>query len=157
MDLAGKRLVVTGRLIQSGGILHVNGGTLVVSGDYPQFQTETVSGGTSTYGPSHGYLKMMNAADRVEVGGSFATQSYYDHTPHLTAGIMTVKGDFTQKFGGNYSTNFRASGTHKVVLAGTSLQTIYFDNPGYLRIVLQYIGGSRTPPREGCASPHPSW
>ncbi|NWH05289.1 hypothetical protein, partial [Desulfobacter latus] len=46
----------------------------------------------------------------------------------------TLKGDFTQKstyvsYYSNEEENFDTSGTHKVILAGSTLQTVSFENP----------------------------
>ncbi|WP_218576841.1 hypothetical protein, partial [Desulfobacter latus] len=46
----------------------------------------------------------------------------------------TLKGDFTQKstyvsYYSNEEENFDTSGTHKVILAGSTLQTVRFENP----------------------------
>jgi hypothetical protein len=80
------------------------------------------------------YLKMVNEADYVKVGGSFSTYSWYNHTEYLTAGTMEVKGDFIQKgYSGssNSSYNFKASGTHKVILSGSEKQAVSFNYPQY--------------------------
>ena len=119
VDLNGHVLMVEGNLIQAGGTLYVHGGTLRVTGDY-RLQTE--SGGA--YAASNGYLKMTDAADCVIVDGRFVTQSNCSHVNYLTAGVLEVKGDFTELAGGAY--NFAASGTHKVLLSGEGLQTVQF-------------------------------
>ena len=126
LDLAGHKLEVKGKLIQSGGKLNVNGGQLIIAGDY-RIQKETKqSDGSVTYAGSSGYLYMNNTADYIYVGGSFVTQAYYEHKERLTAGVMEVKGDFIQK---QYSSsnNFYASGTHKVILSGDTVQNISFE------------------------------
>ncbi|NWH05288.1 M23 family metallopeptidase, partial [Desulfobacter latus] len=93
LDLAGHTLTIDGNFIHSGGILNVNGGTLIVKGDY-LVQTDN-EGGSYTY--SSGILKMLNAADTIQVDGDFVMDSTKDHDTYLTAGTMTLKGDFTQK------------------------------------------------------------
>jgi len=71
---------------------------------------------------------MINEADYVKVGGSFSTKSYYNHEGYLTAGTLKVKGDFTQNtHSSSYPNNFKASGTHKVILSGEGIQTVKFD------------------------------
>ncbi len=55
---------------------------------------------------------------------NFYINSYYSYST-LTAGTLELKGDFTQRTG-YYGNNFYASGTHKVILSGEGLQTIFF-------------------------------
>ncbi|MDP4182729.1 MAG: fibronectin type III domain-containing protein, partial [Bacillota bacterium] len=118
LDLKGKKLTVGGNLTQSYSLI-VDGGQVIVEGNY------TIPNGTS------GYLQMTNEADYVLIKGNFFTQAHYSHEGYLTAGVMEVKGDFTQKYydscaGGK---SFKATGTHKVVLSGSGIQNVYFDNP----------------------------
>ena len=121
LDLNGFKLTVNGNLIQSAGTVNINGGNLDVTGDY---KIQTVSGTNSS-----GILKMTNQADYVKVGGEFITQSAIDHSSYLTAGTLEVKGNLTQLSGNNK--NFRASGTHKVLLSGDIKQTVSFANTYY--------------------------
>ncbi|MHC1685189.1 MAG: PKD domain-containing protein [Clostridiaceae bacterium] len=115
INLNGHKLTVKGNLIQSNsGYLNVNGGQLYVSKDY------TIQNG------SYGRLYMTNINDYIQVGGNFYTGSYYSHEGYLTAGILEVKGNFTQgRY--NYTGNFKASGTHKVILSGSNIQNVTFD------------------------------
>jgi len=105
----------------------------VVKGDY-RIQTPGSEEGTYTH--STGYLKMTNDADHIIVEGNFVTDSYVDHGNFLTAGVMEVKGNFTQKSTvnlANANNNFKATGTHRVLLSGTQKQTVEFENgsPSY--------------------------
>nr|WP_320011685.1 hypothetical protein [uncultured Desulfobulbus sp.] len=133
LDLEGKTLIIKGNLIQSGGTLNVNGGSLIVEGDYRVQTASTDSEGTTTYSRSNGYLNMTNVSDHVLVYGNFVMQSYYNDSSNLTAGLLEVRGDFTQKetdissVGDN--DNFEANGTHRVLLSGTSKQTVTFETP----------------------------
>ncbi|NLD48679.1 MAG: hypothetical protein GX660_16065, partial [Clostridiaceae bacterium] len=123
LDLNGYRLTIEGNLIQTGGTLYVNGGQLEVSGDY-----RIDNNGSYV----NAYLKMVNEADYVMVGGNFRMYSWYSHKEYLTAGTMELKGNFTQN-GHDYSPyyhNFNASGTHKVILSGEDTQDVYFRQPG---------------------------
>jgi hypothetical protein len=125
LDLQGRTLIVEGNLIQSGGsYLYINGGKLIVMGDYRQ-QVKNADG---TYGTTTGQLNMTNALDSVVVNGQFVTQTSSINS--LTAGVLEVKGDFTQKNGGTTTNNFSASTTHKVLLSGANLQTVSFESPG---------------------------
>ncbi|MDP4181642.1 MAG: hypothetical protein Q8942_11170, partial [Bacillota bacterium] len=125
LNLNGYNLTVQGNLTQSGGTMDINGGKLEVIGDY-----SIKSPSTNCYA----YLKMVNEADYVTVEGNFTMQSYYNHSGYLTAGTMEVKGNFNQIKDKNsyigYENNFAASGTHKVILSGKTIQNVSFENPG---------------------------
>jgi len=122
IDLNGYNIKVEGNLIHTGGTLYINGGQLHVKGDY-----KIENNRNHTWA----YLKMVNEADYVKVEGSFSTRSFGDHVEYLTAGTIEVKGDFIQKaYSSSYPNNFRAGGTHKVILSGESIQRISFDTPG---------------------------
>ncbi|WP_242853128.1 fibronectin type III domain-containing protein, partial [Pseudobacteroides cellulosolvens] len=123
LDLKRHSIYVYGSLNQTGGTMYIDGGKLEVSGNYtiknPSYYT-------------YAYLKMTNETDYVKIGGSFTQHSYYSHEGNLTAGTIEVKGDFIQETQNGYyadPSNFKASGTHKVILTGTSQQKISFDNP----------------------------
>jgi len=121
LDLNGTTLTVEGNLYQTGGELKVNNGKLIVKGDY------IIDNGDSY---SSGKLFMINDSDYVKVEGNFVMDSSYDHSSYLTAGILEIKGNFTQRYAkGNGYTNFYASGTHKTIFSGSSKQTVYFQTP----------------------------
>ena len=84
----------------------------------------TVAGDLST--ENLGRLVMRNVADTVDVAGNvlFRGQST---DGLLTAGVMLVEGNFTQITTVTAS-SFAASGTHKVVLDGSSPQTVSFNH-----------------------------
>ena len=126
LDLNGHTLTITGDFIQSGGNVDINGGTLNIGGDY-RIQSKKVSDDVVSYGYSTGYLIMDNEEDRVNVDGDFVMSSTQNHTGKLTAGILTIKGDFKQERYDSYN-NFSATGTHKVVFAGEKAHTISFAN-----------------------------
>ena len=131
LDLNGYSLTINGNFIQSGGSVKINNGELIVKGDY-LIQT---ANGDGTYTYSDGKLFMLNESDRVTVEGNFVMDSSYTHGSWLRAGIMEVQGNFTQKSTHPSTTyyserdNFAASGTHKVILSGSSKQTVSFEDP----------------------------
>ncbi|MCQ2496171.1 MAG: leucine-rich repeat protein [Lachnospiraceae bacterium] len=125
LDLNGHSLTVNGDFVQYGGMVYVDGGSLNVSGDYIIASRSMVNGAYS-YDVSTGILKMTNANDRVQVGGSFITRSSNSHAGYLTAGIMEVKGDFYVY--NNHDENFNASGTHTLKLSGEGAQKVYFQS-----------------------------
>ena len=128
LDLNGHTLTVEGDFLHSSGILNVNGGKLIVKGDY-RIQGENTDG---SYTYSYGYLNMVNEADHIVVEGNFFMDSDYSHDGYLTAGILELKGNFTQKstsvsISNHPQYNFSASGTHKVLLSGNGPQEVSFD------------------------------
>ena len=129
LDLNGKTLTINGDLIQTGGTVILNGGVLNVKGDY-RIQSKQETEDAVSYNYSTGYLVMTNEADQLNVDGDFVTWSTQDHREYLTAGTMTVKGDFEQKRYDSYN-NFSASGTHTVVFAGSEQQNIYIESYNY--------------------------
>jgi beta-lactamase superfamily II metal-dependent hydrolase/chitodextrinase len=122
VNVNGVMLNVQGSLIQTGGTMNINGGQLIVDKDY-----RIENSGSYVWAA----LVMTNALDYVKVGGSFTTYAYDNHSSYLTAGTMEVKGDFIQRSSSysEYRYNFTASGTHKVILSGTTEQKIDFQYP----------------------------
>ena len=112
LDLNGHKLTVNGNLTQTGGTIFIDGGQLSVVGDY------TISNSS--------YFQMMNSSDYVSVGGNFLMNS--SNSSSLTSGTLEIKGNFTQKNCNNYSCNFVAGGSHKVILDGTGDQTVSFES-----------------------------
>jgi hypothetical protein len=134
LDLNGHKLTVEGNFKQVGGIIYVRGGTLEIGGDY---SIANIAG--DSY--SDGYLVMRDTSDRVIVGGNFLMDSKYDHGTCLTAGVLEVKGNFTQRSSLSYgsSNNFRASVTHKVLLSGSSVQMVSFADYQYSKFNILVI------------------
>ena len=96
--------------------LKINGGQLLVNGNFN-------FGSASSY--SRGYLQMTNENDYVLVGGNFYDRAYYSQSGKLTAGVLEVKGNFTQVTASNQY-NFYPTGTHKTILSGNKVQAISF-------------------------------
>ena len=129
LNLNGQTLTIKGDLIHTAGQLYVGKGKLIVEGDY-RIQTPNDEG----YTYSSGYLYMNQADDQVVVKGDFITDST-QYNQYLTAGVLEVKGDFTQQSSypnnsSNYLRNFFASGSHKVLLSGNQSQQVSFEDPG---------------------------
>ena len=87
-------MTITGKMIQPAGTVFIDGGRLVIAGDY-RMQT-VYSDGSTIY--SLGYFKMTNPSDYVFVGGNFITQGINEQTGYLTAGVLEVKGNFSQYY-----------------------------------------------------------
>jgi hypothetical protein len=123
---------VEGDFVHSGGVLNVNGGQLIVKGDY-RIQKKDSEG----YTYSSGRLNMANANDHILVEHDFVMDSMYQHDggttdARLHAGTLEIKGNFTQQSTnseGSYPhENFEALGAHKVHLSGTGTQTVSFED-----------------------------
>ncbi|MBM7557714.1 Ig-like domain-containing protein [Halanaerobacter jeridensis] len=132
VDFNGGELTVKENLIQEAGSFNITSGRLNVDGDY-RLQNQEIIDGQTIYSNSSAFLIMNDFNDYVEVAGDFIMQSTKDHSEHLTAGILEVKGDFSQIGNsaayGNYSRyNFNASASHKVIFSGNSSQDISFEN-----------------------------
>ena len=117
VDIKKGIFTITQNYQQKNGTICINGGTLDIQGNY------SIENGTSS---CNAYLQMMNKNDKVIVNGNFTTKSSKNHTNYLKAGVMTIKGDFTQGYG--HSDNFDCTGTHKVIFDGTGKQTIVFNS-----------------------------
>ena len=111
-------LTVNGDIYLTSGTLKLNGHKLIVNGDFKMSRTD------KSYG--YGYLSMTDSEDYICVNGDFVVHTYFPYST-LTAGIIEVKGNFTQKYSYGYSDNFAPSGDHKVILSGEGLQTVSFD------------------------------
>jgi hypothetical protein len=113
---------VAGPTVMTGGLTVGQNATLVLGG-----QAVTVGGGLDV----QGLLRMTNATDELSVAGAATFRSGPSTAGALTAGVLRVGGNFTQTHSpitGSGST-FIASGTHRVVLNGTSAQTVSFTQP----------------------------
>ena len=123
INLNGYTLTVFGNLIQSGGVMYINNGTLNVGGDY-RIQTILSNGDVAD---SSGYLQMTNNADLINIKGDFITQSSKsDNYNILNAGTMKISGNFYQYDGSSY--NFNASGSHMVIFEGDYEHIIHLDS-----------------------------
>ncbi|MBD5539839.1 MAG: PKD domain-containing protein, partial [Lachnospiraceae bacterium] len=142
-DLQGNTLYVCGNFIHSGGILKINGGRVVVLGNYriqspvqkaENEETEETGGeneaGEETeteeqdeYTTSQGCLQMIDESDYLLVMGDFYTDSEVSHSGWLDNGIMEVKGDFTQYTTKNMN-NFLSTRNFRLYLTGTEGQKL---------------------------------
>lgn len=134
IDLCGRTVHIYGDFIQEGGTININGGRLIVDGNYRIQSLTKYSDGTVTYSCSSSILKMTNTSDYVSVGESFVMDSTGDNSGYLITGTLKVAGDFTQMstnngFSGQSCSNFNARGTNKVILSGTGTQTVSFKDP----------------------------
>ena len=127
LNLNGHTLTINGDFIQAGGGVKVNGGKLVINGDYRIQTKKTAEDGTVSYDYSTGILNMTNESDVVKVSGDFVMGSTKSHNGKLSAGTLTIGGDFTQQRYKDYD-NFSASGSHKVIFTSEKDHAISFDS-----------------------------
>ena len=128
IKLNGGKLIVTGDYRQEGGYLYIQDGRLEISGDYRLQALK--SDGSYTY--TGAAIDMTDANGYFLVGGDFVTQSsWYNSANVLTAGVLELKGNFTQIPGNGALDNFDAKGAHRVIFSGSSLQTVVFESPKY--------------------------
>ena len=127
MDLNGYSLAIEGNYIQSGGEMNIDGGRLDVTGDYKIESIDVDESGKEKVTSSSGYLVMTNGNDIVNVGGDFEVYTGACETDCLTAGTMTLKGDFKERY---YSDphGFNATGTHTTILSGKKVQKVSFES-----------------------------
>ncbi|HET7025476.1 MAG TPA: hypothetical protein VFI39_09760, partial [Gemmatimonadales bacterium] len=109
-----KALKVKGSLVAEGSAqLQPNGHPLVVTGAL-----------TLTGGPR---FIMSNAVDSVDVGGAFSAGSSVSSAGDLTQGVLVLRGGLAQS---NSTASFAPSGSHRVIFAGSTPQTLSFASPG---------------------------
>ena len=134
--VTGGAATAAGPLSLGGSLVVSNGGSLKLAGRTSVAGSTTVTAGTLTAGGNvltvtgslgvvgTGTLAMTDARDSVIVHGS-AAFSGGDETGQLTAGVLSVDGDFTQGPSSS-ALAFVASGTHKTLLTGIQNQTLSF-------------------------------
>ena len=122
LNLNGYTLTVKGSLIQISGNVNINKGALIVEGDY-RIQSREKSEDGYTYGKSSGALIMTNAEDSVLVGGDFFFESVRNISGLLTAGELTVNGDFHAD-NSSSDCNFISENEHKLIFTGKEKQIL---------------------------------
>lgn len=134
LDLAGHTLIVTGDLIQEAGTIKVNGGRLLVKGDYRiQSVNESTESSAISYGKSLGYLNMTKVDDVVDVNGDFYMGSMYSHLNLLTKGKLIVAGN-VEAISYDSLANFYGKEDFTLVLDGKKKQILKFSNPEFGRM-----------------------
>jgi chitodextrinase len=108
INLNGHKLTVEGNLTQDGGTLYLNGGSLLVKGNYISSETSSI--------------EMIDDNDHLDIDGNW--DYYGNESGEFSAGVIYLAGNFT-----DYSKNsFTASGTHRMVLTGSSEQSFINKN-----------------------------
>ncbi|MBR4628097.1 MAG: hypothetical protein IKO47_10435 [Ruminococcus sp.] len=136
LSLNGHSLSIDGDIIHSGGTLNIDNGKLSITGDYMALSNYD----SAVKRPSDGFIKMENENDYMLVEGNFLTIA--KKTSPMTAGVLEIKGDLTQKADGSAAA-FAPSGTHTTILSGEKKQTISFESYG--ESFLNYIVMTQNP------------
>ena len=133
LDLNGYTLTIAGDFIHQAGTVNINGGILIVEGDYHIESRSYDTSDNPVYGYSSGILKMVNSNDCVQVNGDFITSSTKSHKDVLTNGVFELKGNLTQN-NTSVSDNFLCSNDMVIKLSGSNKQTIYYKSPYNSRV-----------------------
>lgn len=119
--------VIYGNFVEHYGVVEILGKATVV-GDY------TIPA-TSNSNATNAILKMQDEAGHLTIYGNFSTNTTNDGVSgaeYLKAGILELKGDFSQSSNGTayyVTSGFATSGTHTVILSGEGTQMIRFEDP----------------------------
>lgn len=124
LNLNGHTLRIAGDFIQNGGTVEVNGGELIVDGDYA-ISIRKEKDGTYENGKSTGIIKMNNDMDHILVNGDFICVSGAMDEKCITTGILEVKGNVNVKAVGNRG-GFISSKNSTLLLSGDEEQHICF-------------------------------
>ncbi len=116
-DLNGHKLSVSGDVLQSYGMLTINGGNFNTEGNY------TIATSDNGYVPNGTHLIMKNVNDKVSVGKNMLVNT--TSASVLTNGTLSIAGNFTQ-VGERNAANFNATDNHLTILNGSKLQRITF-------------------------------
>ena len=122
LQLAGHSLTIKGDLIHKAGTIMLDGGQLIVEGNY-YLQNREGSEGEYFYSEGMGRLLMNSETDYVLVKGKFVSETTAFDDTDLTAGVLEVKGDF-ETGSDSWNVRFRPDLAHKVILSGSTMQTV---------------------------------
>lgn len=122
LDLAGHTLTVLGDFIHAGGRVNVNGGFLIIEGDYKRQYLYEKDGEEITE-QSAGRLLMQKEQDYVLVKGDYADSGVNSTEDDLTAGTLELKGSLLADDSLSHPL-FCAAKNHTVKLTGTGQQII---------------------------------
>lgn len=138
LNLNGHALTIDGNLILSEKSIDLNGGKLIVKGDF-RIQRIKDSGngleytqlGAADFNFSGGILKMNKPEEYMLVEGNFYADG---EDSFLRAGLLELKGDLISATAA-YDESFAAMGTHKTIFTGEKDQTVYFNRVNYFNIL----------------------
>ena len=132
LDLDNGVLTVKKSLIQSGGKLDLGSGKLNVEKDYKIAMEVKGSNGEVSYEIGSASLNMLDEKGRITVKGDFFINN--SHGLYLNKGIIELKGSI-EEINNKWSSHFRPSGEHKVILSGEKLQQINIRSGSYFNIL----------------------
>ncbi len=138
LNLNGHELTIDGNLILSEKSIDLNGGKLIVKGDF-RIQKIKDSGKGLDYSQlkkddfniSSGLLKMNKPEEYMLVEGNYYADGNDDF---LRAGLLELKGDLISSTSA-YDESFAAIGTHKTIFTGDKDQTVYFKRVNYFNVL----------------------
>lgn len=119
LDLNGHTLTIHGNLIQIGGKVSVNGGTLIVDKSYRMQNPDLL---TLQFTKGTGVLNMSTASDTVKVKGNFYYNCYNRGICYFYEGNLAIEGD------AYLENNFNTARNHNLVFEGNQKQTIHANN-----------------------------
>lgn len=133
INLNGHILTISGNLIQADKTINVNGGKLIVQGDYRMQGLKKDSKGVDYAQLTEENLQFCNAilkmdkdTDYVLVEGNFYPNG---RGSVLRSGIVELKGDFMYTTNA-YMGSYQSQGKHKTIFSGMEDQKIFFSRTG---------------------------
>ena len=91
LDLNGHTLTVHGDFLQDGGIVCLNGGKLVIEGNYRLQKRIIEEDNQVSYQESNGTIQMNNNEDKIYVGNNFYAQTKTEL--NMLKGVIEIKGN----------------------------------------------------------------
>ena len=148
LDVNGYKMTVEGNCILKSGDIRLKKGNLMVSGDLTQSRGNIyVEEGKvlikGNFTQTGGRIYMVSEEDYVCVEGNFLI-STDSHDNNWIAGVLEVKGNFTQRnYSSTSSSNFLSKGSHKTILSGLNEQVVSFSDKTSSKFnILEVIGAN---------------
>jgi chitodextrinase len=117
LNLNNHTLSVCGDVIHKNGTLTIGGGKLYIDGNYENSYSKIGSNGT---------VSMINVSDYILVGGNFYAQTNNNDRFKMTDGILEIRGNVDFRYyNSSYANPITASGSHKTLLSGENVQSVY--------------------------------
>ena len=158
VDLNGHTLTVNGDVIQTGGAMRINSGTLNANADYILSNKRHYDEKLNAFiDDSTGDICIENTNDVVNIAGNFITYSnsprwgyhYNDHEYTVNCfqkGVMTIKGNLYQysveSDGDGSKKNFQPSDDFNLIFDGCGVHEMHFDSKESYPAGLKEINGA---------------
>lgn len=122
LDLNGHTMTINGDLVQGGGTIDINGGNLIIYGNY-EVRTMTKQGEEIIYGASNGKLVMDDEDDYIFIQGDYVNSVGNYQCNTLKYGTMEIQGNIS------VVNNIKNGGLvcekeHTIILSGKEEQNI---------------------------------